>query len=151
MCACAGSHVSLRILRCSKASRPREFSDISTSRPSMMSNRKGRALTMTLWVSAPRDRTTPFSSWDRRDRLRQRERGRWEEEKRGFGLKKKHDLKSSIIIYSLSICSKLRNAEIFLLLNPCEAKLNFKVEDLKWESNYLKRPGSFSRRTCVHS
>lgn len=72
VCVRVDSHVSLRILRCSKASRPREFSDISTSCPSIMSRRKGRTLTMTLWDSAPRDSTTPFSSWDRTDRLRQR-------------------------------------------------------------------------------
>lgn len=71
--ACVASHVSLRILRCSKASRPRELRDISTSRPSMMSRRKGRALRMTRWDSTPRDSTTPFSSWDKRDMLWKRE------------------------------------------------------------------------------
>lgn len=71
--ACVASHVSLRILRCSKASRPRELRDISTSRPSMMSRRKGRALRMTRWDSTPSDRTTPFSSWDKRDMLWERE------------------------------------------------------------------------------
>lgn len=78
ICGCiAVTYVSLRIRRCSKASRPRELSDRRTSRPSMMSNRNGLALTISRWESAPKDRTTPFSSCDRRERLR-KERRVWE-------------------------------------------------------------------------
>lgn len=65
----AETYVSLRSCRCSKARRPRELSESSNSDPSMMSSLNGRALTINLWLSAPRDSTTPFSSLDSTDKL----------------------------------------------------------------------------------
>ncbi len=67
------THVSLERCRCSKASRPRELRDSSTSGPSMMSSLNGWALTINLWLSAPRDNTTPLSSLDNTERLEKRE------------------------------------------------------------------------------
>lgn len=147
VCVRVVSHVSLRILRCSKASRPREFTDISTSRPSMMSNRKGRALTMTLWDSAPRDRTTPFSSWDRRDMLR-RETARIGRVKEwsGFSLVKMwRELHWNLMISQL-LCYTVNS-------NPILSPKNLRHSDVPLQLISLhnnKKKSSKASKACLH-
>ncbi len=90
------THVSLRRRRCSKASRPRELRDSSTSGPSMMSSLNGRALTINLWLSAPRDNTMPLSSLDNTERLekeRYRERNK---ERQGYQMQKKQQNRAEV-------------------------------------------------------